>query len=155
MVELLLNKNNTYSPDIVRALLHTVSLYPIGTYVYLKNRKIAIVTDTVSDNPKCPIVQLVTEKQADGSPVILETENPEYAILRVLTKQEQSDVLKVVEEKRKLIEEAQKIAMELNTPTKSQNESQKQEEKVPEKKESVKATFNENETEEVDISFFN
>ena len=45
--------------------------------------------------------------------------------------------------------------MELNTPTKSQNESQKQEEKVPEKKESVKATFNENETEEVDISFFN
>ena len=83
-------------------------------------------------------------------PVILETENPEYAILRVLTKQEQSDVLKIVEEKRKLIEEAQKIAMELNTPTKSQNESQKQEEKVPEKKELVKATLNENETEEVD-----
>ena len=155
MVELLLNKNNAYSPDIVRALLHTVSLYPIGTYVYLKNRKIAIVTDTVSDNPKCPIVQLVTEKKADGSPVILETENPEYAILRVLTKQEQSDVLKIVEEKRKLIEEAQKIAMELNTPTNPQNESPKSEENVSEKKELVKATFNENETEEVDLSFFN
>ena len=155
MVELLLNKNNAYSPDIVRALLHTVSLYPIGTYVYLKNRKIAIVTDTVSDNPKCPIVQLVTEKKADGSPVILETENPEYAILRVLTKQEQSDVLKIVEEKRKLIEEAQKIAIELNTPTNPQNESPKSEENVSEKKELVKATFNENETEEVDLSFFN
>ena len=155
MVELLLNKNNAYSPDIVRALLHTVSLYPIGTYVYLKNRKIAIVTDTVSDNPKCPIVQLVTEKKADGSPVILETENPEYAILRVLTKQEQSDVLKIVEEKRKLIEEAQKIAMELNTPTTPQNVSPKSEENVSEKKELVKATFNENETEEVDLSFFN
>ena len=155
MVELLLNKNNAYSPDIVRALLHTVSLYPIGTYVYLKNRKIAIVTDTVSDNPKCPIVQLVTEKKADGSPVILETENPEYAILRVLTKQEQSDVLKIVEEKRKLIEEAQKIAMELNTPTNPQNVSPKSEENVSEKKELVKATFNENETEEVDLSFFN
>jgi HD-GYP domain-containing protein (c-di-GMP phosphodiesterase class II) len=155
MVELLLNKNNAYSPDIVRALLHTVSLYPIGTYVYLKNRKIAIVTDTVSDNPKCPIVQLVTEKKADGSPVILETENPENAILRVLTKQEQSDVLKIVEEKRKLIEEAQKIAMELNTPTNPQNESPKSEENVSEKKELVKATFNENETEEVDLSFFN
>lgn len=155
MVELLLNKNNAYSPDIVRALLHTVSLYPIGTYVYLKNRKIAIVTDTVSDNPKCPIVQLVTEKKADGSPVILETENPEYAILRVLTKQEQSDVLKIVEEKRKLIEEAQKIAMELNTPTNPQNVSPKSEENVSEKKELVKATFNENETEEIDLSFFN
>lgn len=155
MVELLLNKNNAYSPDIVRALLHTVSLYPIGTYVYLKNRKIAIVTDTVSDNPKCPIVQLVTEKKADGSPVILETENPENAILRVLTKQEQSDVLKIVEEKRKLIEEAQKIAMELNTPTNPQNVSPKSEENVSEKKELVKATFNENETEEVDLSFFN
>ena len=45
--------------------------------------------------------------------------------------------------------------MELNTPTNPQNVSPKSEENVSEKKELVKATFNENETEEVDLSFFN
>ncbi len=62
MIELIQNKNHAYDDSVLKALLYTVSLYPIGTYVYLSNRKVAIVIDSNPENPKCPVVQLLTEK---------------------------------------------------------------------------------------------
>lgn len=157
IVEMLLNKNNAYSQEIIKALLYTVSLYPIGSYVYLKNRKVAIVTDTDPDNPKNPIVELVTEKNADGSPITLKTSNPDYAILRTLSKQERDDVLKIINEKRRLIEEAQKIAAEMNKKTEEELSTKNKEEQdstVKTNESQIKEKI-ESETEEVDINFFN
>lgn len=159
IVEMLLNKNNAYSQDIIKALLYTVSLYPIGSYVYLKNRKVAIVTDTDPDNPKNPVVELVTEKNADGSPITLKTSNPDYAILRALSKQEREDVLKIVNDKRKLIEEAQKIAEEMNKKTEEElltkNKEEAQQGATAKTIETKTKQEIESETEEVDINFFN
>ncbi len=159
IVEMLLNKNNAYSQDIIKALLYTVSLYPIGSYVYLKNRKVAIVTDTDPDNPKNPVVELVTEKNADGSPITLKTSNPDYAILRALSKQEREDVLKIVNDKRKLIEEAQKIAAEMNKKTEEElltkNKEEAQQGETVKTIETKTKEEIESETEEVDINFFN
>jgi HD-GYP domain-containing protein (c-di-GMP phosphodiesterase class II) len=159
IVEMLLNKNNAYSQDIIKALLYTVSLYPIGSYVYLKNRKVAIVTDTDPDNPKNPVVELVTEKNADGSPITLKTSNPDYAILRTLSKQERDDVLKITEEKRRLIEEAQKIAAEMNKKTEEElltkNKEEAQQGETVKTIETKTKEEIESETEEVDINFFN
>lgn len=151
MVEMLMNKNHTYDDSIIKALLYTVSLYPIGTYVYLKNRKVAVVTDTNPTEPKCPVVQLLTEKEKDGSPIIIQTNTSETGILRVLTKQEQEDVIKITNEKYKLIEEAQKLA-----DTKPIESKPKPAPKPAEATSTASGSSNILDgTEEVDISFFN
>ncbi len=107
LLELLQNKDHLYDSNVIKALLYTVSLYPIGTYVYLANRKIAVVIDTNPDNPKCPIVQLLTEKEKDGSPKTVQTNQPATAILRILSKKEKEDILKLINQKSSSSENAQ------------------------------------------------
>ena len=99
LLEMLQNKEHSYDGSVIKALLYTVSLYPIGTFVYLSNRKIAEVIDTNPDNPKTPIVQLLTEKDADGSLKTLQIGENNINILRILTKQEKEDIIKLIREK--------------------------------------------------------
>ena len=107
IVELLQNKERSYDDSIIRGLLYTVSLFPIGSYVYLSNRKIAQVIDTNPDNPKTPIIQYLTEKEADGSPKVSPTGSNGINIVRILSKDEEKDILALVKDKYKDIEEAQ------------------------------------------------
>lgn len=107
IVELLQNSNHTYDDTITKAFLYTVSLYPIGSYVYLSNRKVAIVVDSNPDNPKLPVVQLLTEKEPDGSPKTIQTGENNISVARVLTKKEQEDIIALVEEKYNVIQQAQ------------------------------------------------
>ena len=106
LLEMLQNKDHQYDGSVIKALLYSVSLYPIGTYVYLSNRKIAEVIDTNPDNPKTPIVQLLTEREKDGSLKVLQTGENNISILRILSKQEKEDILKLVKEKYQNVEEA-------------------------------------------------
>lgn len=101
IVEMLHNKNKQYDDAVVKALLYTVSLYPIGTYVYLSNRKVGVVSDANPINPKWPVVQLITEREANGAPKTIQTDENGITILRILSKQEKEDILKIVEEKYK------------------------------------------------------
>lgn len=96
LLEMIQNKDHSYDDSVLKGLLFTVSLYPIGTYVYLSTRKVAEVIDSNPDNPKCPIVQLLTEKEADGSPKVVQTGENNITILRILSKQEKMDVLKLM-----------------------------------------------------------
>ena len=107
IVELLQNRERSYDDSIIRGLLYTVSLFPIGSYVYLSNRKIAQVIDTNPDNPKTPIIQYLTEKEADGSPKVSPTGSNGINIVRILSKEEEKDILALVQDKYKDIEEAQ------------------------------------------------
>ena len=107
IVELLQNNNHPYDDSIIRGLLYTVSLFPIGSYVYLSNRKVAQGIDTNPDNPKAPIVQYLTEKEPDGSPKVIPTGKDNINIIRILSKTEEKDIIQIVEEKYKVIEEAQ------------------------------------------------
>ena len=106
LLELLQNREHAYDGSVIKALLYTVSLYPIGTFVYLSNRKIAEVIDTNPDNPKTPIVQLLTEKDADGSFKTIQIGENNINILRILTKQEKEDILKLVREKYSAVDSA-------------------------------------------------
>ena len=110
IVELLQNRERSYDDSIIRGLLYTVSLFPIGSYVYLSNRKIAQVIDTNPDNPKAPIIQYLTENEADGSPKVAPTGVNGLNIVRILSKQEEKDILELVKDKYKDIEEAQSQA---------------------------------------------
>lgn len=96
LLEMIQNKDHSYDDSVLKALLYTVSLYPIGTYVYLSTRKVAEVIDSNPDSPKCPIVQLLTEKEPDGSPKIVQIGENNINILRILSKQEKMDVLKLM-----------------------------------------------------------
>ena len=95
IVELIQNKDRSYDDSILKALLFSVSLYPIGSYVYLSNRKVAIVIDSNPNNPKLPVVQLVGSTNPDGSPIVLETGPATATISRILTKSEQNDILEM------------------------------------------------------------
>ena len=99
LLELLQNKEHAYDGNVIKALLYTVSLYPIGTFVYLSNRKVAEVIDTNPDNPRTPIVQLLTEREPDGSFKTFQIGENNINILRILTKQEKEDIKKIIQEK--------------------------------------------------------
>ena len=94
MVEMLKNENRQYDETVIKALLYSISLFPIGTYVYLSNGETAQVVDVNPDNPKNPIVQLLGEKDADGSPKTLQTDDNDIKIMRPIDKQELEDVMK-------------------------------------------------------------
>jgi hypothetical protein len=86
-VELLKNMGKQYNEAIVRALLFSISFYPIGAYVYLSDGRVGVVTDANLENPeniKNPIVQLLTEKDSDGKPKTVAT-NDTLKISRALT----------------------------------------------------------------------
>jgi HD-GYP domain-containing protein (c-di-GMP phosphodiesterase class II) len=93
MVEMLKNENHPYDETVIKALLYSLSLFPIGAYVYLTNGKIAQVTDVNPDNPKNPVVQLLNEKDKDGLMITIQTNDTDQKIVRVLSKEEITDVL--------------------------------------------------------------
>ena len=166
LLELIQNKEHAYDGSVIKALLYTVSLYPIGTFVYLSNRKVAEVIDTIPDNPKTPIVQLLTEKEADGSLKTLQVGENNINILRILTKQEKEDIIKLIKEKynseeakkdTENTEEAEEFLEEESADTADtsspENPVQPSEQAVPEASDSVSTSADG--TEEVDISIFN
>ena len=95
ILELISNREHKYDDTILKALLYTVSLYPIGTYVYLSNRKVAEVIDSNQDSPKYPMVQMLTETEKDGSPKVIQT-SEQISILRILSKDEKRDIIKML-----------------------------------------------------------
>ena len=99
MVEMLKNQNSKYNGDVIKALLYSLSIYPIGAYVYLANGKIGQVCDVNPDNPKNPIVQIIGETAADGDPRTVETDDKINKIVRVLNKEEARDALKFLKQK--------------------------------------------------------
>lgn len=115
MIEMLKNENQQYNPTVIKALLYSLSLFPIGAFVYLQNGKIAIVSDVSPNNPKNPIVQLVNETEADGSPKTVQTDGSVNKIVRVLTKEEQADVQKTLEMQRKLTDQTDALANALES----------------------------------------
>ena len=95
MVELLKNQTKQYDELVIKALLYSLSLFPVGSYVFLSNGKIGRVSDVNPENPKCPIVQLVGERDEDGNLVTIKTSDSGLRIIRVLNKQEQADIVAV------------------------------------------------------------
>lgn len=98
MVEMLKNPDQQYDSTVIKALLYSLSLYPIGVFVYLKNGKVGIVSDVTPNNPKNPVVQLAIEREPDGSIKTIQTDEGENKIVRILTKDEQAEVQKNMEQ---------------------------------------------------------
>jgi HD-GYP domain-containing protein (c-di-GMP phosphodiesterase class II) len=61
MLELLRNEGKQYDDTVVRALVFSLSIYPIGLYVLLSNGKKGQVVDVNPENPRYPVVQVFGE----------------------------------------------------------------------------------------------
>ncbi|WP_304221807.1 HD-GYP domain-containing protein [Gracilinema caldarium] len=88
MIDLLKNVGQQYDDTIVRALVYSLSIYPIGLYVLLSNNKKGQVVDVNPENPRYPIVQVFGEKTPDGKNKLIETSQAGIHIIRPLIKEE-------------------------------------------------------------------
>jgi HD-GYP domain-containing protein (c-di-GMP phosphodiesterase class II) len=88
ILDLLRNEGKQYDDLIIRAMVLTLSIYPIGSLVMLTNGKKALVIDTNPENPRFPIVQVTGATNPDGTEVKLRTSETTVRILRSLTKAE-------------------------------------------------------------------
>ncbi len=96
IIELLRNESKQFDPVITKALLSCLSLYPIGTYVFLSTGKVGIVTDINPASLKTPFVELVGEYDESGRPKTIETNETDLKINRVLTNKEIGEIIKYV-----------------------------------------------------------
>ena len=91
MLELLKNEGKQYDDTIVRALVYSISIYPIGLYVLLSSGKKGQVVDVNPENPRFPIVQIFGEFTPDGKNKTAQTTPDELSIVRPLTREELND----------------------------------------------------------------
>ncbi|MCL2211818.1 MAG: HD-GYP domain-containing protein [Treponema sp.] len=88
MLELLKNEGKQYDDTIVRALVLSLSIYPIGLYVLLSNGKKGQVVDVNPENPRFPIVQIFGEVTPDGKFKMMQTAQDSLTIVRPLNRTE-------------------------------------------------------------------
>ncbi|MDR0690347.1 MAG: HD-GYP domain-containing protein [Spirochaetaceae bacterium] len=88
MLDLLKNEGKRYDETIIRALVFSLSIYPIGLYVLLSDNKKGQVVDVNPENPRFPIVQIFGDLTPDGKNKTLETSQAGVYIVRPLTRQE-------------------------------------------------------------------
>jgi len=88
MLELLKNEGKQYDDTVVKALVLSLSIYPIGLYVLLSNGNKGQVVDVNPENPRFPIVQVFGEFTPDGKVKTTQTAPDELTIVRPLNRSE-------------------------------------------------------------------
>jgi len=88
MLELLKNEGKQYDDTVVRALVLSLSIYPIGLYVLLSNGKKGQVIDVNPETPRFPIVQIFGETTPDGKIKTMQTTQDGITISRPLNRSE-------------------------------------------------------------------
>ncbi len=77
-----------YDESVIRALVYSMSIYPIGSHVLLSNGAKAVVVDGNSENPRYPVVQMLGARSPDGKDIVVRTTETGIRITRSLTKEE-------------------------------------------------------------------
>jgi HD-GYP domain-containing protein (c-di-GMP phosphodiesterase class II) len=88
MVDIIKNEGKQYDDLVIRALVYSLSIYPIGTRVLLTSGKKAMVVDINPENPRYPVVQMLGARTPDGKDVVLRTSEAGTRVQRPLTKEE-------------------------------------------------------------------
>lgn len=87
LLDLLKEIRKTYDDQILKRLIFTIGLYPIGSFVELKNGSLAQVNDSNPEDPKMPEIKILTDENKQPLPeypVLFTHDNPDLAIQRVL-----------------------------------------------------------------------
>ena len=95
ILDLIKEKGRKYDEKILRVLLLTLTVYPIGTYVRMNDGSIGIVHQTNSLEPKLPVLKMIFDEEMTpyADPPILHTsETDDIQIERALNRVEVEDV---------------------------------------------------------------
>ncbi len=98
ILDMLKRKDTVYDGGVLKVLIMLLSLYPLGTYVLLKNGARGMVVEANQGNYKAPKVQLLldTEGGVEKDQKIITTEASVYEIVRPLSNEEISKVKKLL-----------------------------------------------------------
>ncbi len=62
VLDILKNSSTMFDPNICKILILILSIYPLGSFVELENKKRGIVIKTTPNNPKYPFVKLLVDE---------------------------------------------------------------------------------------------
>ena len=91
IMDLLKNTGKQFDEQLIRVLVFTLSIYPVGTYVLLSNGTQGIVAETDSERPKFPIVKLLLNEEGGifrDQPLLHTSEGSGTSIVRPLIQKE-------------------------------------------------------------------
>ncbi len=94
MVEMLKNTGHQYDETVIKALLFSLSLYPIGSYAVMSDGTIAHIIDVNPDNPKLPIVEILGKTDSAGNRITYPINQSGPQVIRILTKDAAAAILK-------------------------------------------------------------
>lgn len=63
MKVIVMAKESVFAPDVLRAMIDSLSMFPVGSIVQLNNKKPAMVVEAVWRSPLRPIVSIVRENE--------------------------------------------------------------------------------------------
>ena len=88
ILELLKNEGKQYDDSIIRALVSSLSIYPIGLYVLLSNGKKGQVIDASPEKPRYPVVQIFGDPMPSGKNKTIQTSPDDISVVRPLSPDE-------------------------------------------------------------------
>jgi len=91
ILKMLKDMRSLYDEGVITALLNSISLFAIGSYIRLKNGSIGTIVD-IGDSPRYPIIKLYLDENLqpyNEQPIIKTSENEaKFTIAQVLGKRE-------------------------------------------------------------------
>ncbi len=99
ILDLVRDMGRRYDDTILRALILTLSVYPVGTYVLLSNQVKALVVKTDQKRPKEPTVRLLVNEENTlypEQPVVQILQGDDITIQRSLTRSEIEELKKQI-----------------------------------------------------------
>lgn len=88
MVDILKNEGKQYDDVVIKALVYSLSVFPVGSYVLLTNSKLGQVIDVNPDNPRYPVVLVLGSKTPDGKETIIQTSETGVRILKPVRRED-------------------------------------------------------------------
>jgi len=88
MMKMLKNEGNQFDKTIIRALVYSISIYPVGLYVLLSSGERGQVVEPDPENPRYPFVRIIGNPSTDGDSKVVHTSPDGVSIARPLTRVE-------------------------------------------------------------------
>ncbi|MDC7225305.1 MAG: HD domain-containing protein [Spirochaetales bacterium] len=91
MLDLIREKGRKYDEKVLRVLLLTLTVYPIGTYVRLTDNSVGVVAETNSAEPKFPVLRMLFDAKGTyfaDAPLLHTAEDDEVQIKVALSRTE-------------------------------------------------------------------
>jgi hypothetical protein len=95
IMELAQKNRKQYDEKILKALVYTLSVYPVGTAVQLSNNSRGIVLKTDPAKPRCPVVKVVRDPEGNKlvDPQLVQVSDTQgLSVTAVLTADEAKDI---------------------------------------------------------------